>query len=47
MTGRSAAYAIAWNGARLRICGIASTSTSGFSGAVHNWLTAARKREAA
>lgn len=34
-----------FDGARVRIAGIASTSTSGLNGAFHNWLTAARKRE--
>lgn len=35
-----------WDGARVRICGIASTSTTGISGALHNWIAAATKREA-
>lgn len=30
--------------ARVRICGITSTSTCGISGALHNWLRAAEKR---
>lgn len=36
-----------WDGARVRIAGITATSTSGLDGALHNWLTAARKREGA
>jgi hypothetical protein len=33
-----------WDGARVRICGIASSSTSGVHGALGNWLKAAAKR---
>lgn len=33
-----------WNGARVSILGIASTSTSGLHGALTNWLAAARRR---
>lgn len=33
-----------WNGCRVRIAGISSTSTTGFEGAVCNWLAAARRR---
>lgn len=33
-----------WNGARVNILGITSTSTSGLSGAFTNWLAAARRR---
>jgi len=31
---------------RVRIHGIASTSTTGISGALHNWIAAARKKAA-
>lgn len=33
-----------WDGARVRICGISASSTSGLSGALQNWLVAAEKR---
>lgn len=33
-----------WDGARVRIGGIAVSSTSGVAGALRNWLAAARKR---
>lgn len=35
-----------YDGARCRIAGISSSSTTGIQGAVQNWLTAARKRVA-
>lgn len=33
-----------WDGARVRMGGLAASSTSGVAGALRNWLTAARKR---
>lgn len=33
-----------YDAARVKICGIASTSTTGVEGALKNWMTAARKR---
>lgn len=36
-----------WDGAKVRIAGIPSSSTSGLGGALSNWLIAARKRMAA
>lgn len=36
-----------WNGCRIRIAGVTSTCTAGMRGALHNWMTAARKRIAA
>lgn len=33
-----------WDGARVRIGGVSSTSTGGISGALHNWIVAAKKR---
>ena len=33
-----------WDGARVRIAGIAASSTSGLARALRNWLKAARKR---
>lgn len=36
-----------WDGARVRIAGISSTSTGGLGGAFHNWLTAARRKAGA
>ena len=33
-----------WEGSRVKIYGIQSTSTSGFTGALRNWCAAARKR---
>lgn len=35
-----------WDGARVRISGVMSSSTTGLEGALQNWLRAARKREA-
>lgn len=35
-----------WDGARVRICGITATATTGVAGALRNWLIAARKRDA-
>ncbi len=35
-----------WSGSRVRIAGISASSTSGFSGALTNWLRAAEKRVA-
>lgn len=37
---------VRYDGARCRIAGIASSSTTGIQGAVQNWLVAARKRAA-
>ena len=36
-----------WDGARVRILGITSSSTIGTGGALRNWLAAARRREGA
>lgn len=33
-----------WDGARVRIGGISSSSTSGLGGALRNWIVAARRR---
>lgn len=33
-----------WDGARVRIAGVAASSTSGLAGALHNWVKAAKKR---
>lgn len=33
-----------WDGAKVRIAGIASSSTTGFAGALRNWLRAARAK---
>lgn len=33
-----------WDGTRVRILGITSSSTTGTAGALHNWLHAARRR---
>lgn len=35
-----------WDGARVRINGVTSTSTMGLANALRNWLVAATKREA-
>ena len=35
-----------WDGAKVRIAGISSSSTSGLGGALSNWLAAARKKGA-
>ena len=34
------------NGARVSMVGVASTSTAGLSGALSNWIVAARRKEA-
>ncbi|WP_333896255.1 hypothetical protein [Brevundimonas aurantiaca] len=34
-----------WNGARLSLAGISSSSTSGVEGAVGNWIAAACRKE--
>lgn len=34
-----------WDGARVRILGITSSSTTGIAGALRNWLAAARRKE--
>lgn len=33
-----------WDGCRVRIAGLHSTSTTGMAGALNNWMTAARRR---
>lgn len=33
-----------WNGCRVRIAGLSSSCTAGMSGALQNWLTAARRK---
>lgn len=35
-----------WDAAHMRLAGITSSSTSGLHGAMHNWMTAAKKRMA-
>ena len=34
-----------WNGARVSLAGVVSSSTSGVEGAVGNWIVAARRKE--
>lgn len=34
-----------WNGARVSLAGVASSSTAGLEGAVGNWIAAARRKE--
>lgn len=36
-----------WNGARLAMAGVTCTCTAGLSGAFTNWISAARRKEAA
>lgn len=36
-----------WNGARVSMAGVSSTSTAGLGGALTNWLSAARRKAAA
>lgn len=33
-----------WDGCRVRLCGIAATSTTGIEGALRNWIAAAHRR---
>ena len=35
-----------WDGCRVSLAGISSTSTTGLVGALHNWMAAARRRAA-
>lgn len=35
-----------WDGCRVILAGISSTSTTGLVGALHNWMIAARRRAA-
>lgn len=42
--GFGASFSDQWDGARVRIAGVRSSSTSGVAGALRNWLIASRKR---
>lgn len=33
-----------WDGCRVRIAGVTATCTAGMTGALHNWLAAARRK---